>query len=52
MYWLIFPKISVVLSHQLTLWALSIFEYIDSHLILFLVTYVFFFFSFVTNIIQ
>nr|DAW53255.1 MAG TPA: hypothetical protein [Caudoviricetes sp.] len=40
MYWLIFPMISVVLSHQLILWVLSIFECIDSHLILFLVTYI------------
>ena len=33
--------ISAVLSYQLILWFLSIFEYIDSHLIMFLVTYIF-----------
>nr|DAW58704.1 MAG TPA: hypothetical protein [Caudoviricetes sp.] len=38
MHWLFFPMISVVLSYQLILWILSIFEYVYSRLIIYLIT--------------
>lgn len=39
LYWSIFPVISVVLSYQLVFWILNTFEYIYSHLFIFLITY-------------
>nr|DAD58402.1 MAG TPA: Matrix protein 2 [Caudoviricetes sp.] len=37
MHWLFFPMTSVVLSYQLILWILSIFKYIYSRLIIYLI---------------